>query len=341
MVSQRGLDVLRAIVSDYVSSREPVGSKSLVDRHGFGVSAATIRNDMAALEDEQLIAAPHTSSGRIPTDKGYRVFVDHLAEIKQLSSIQRQGIERFLGESDDFDDLLGRTVRTLSQLTNQVAVVQYPSLGPARVQHVEIVRVGVNRVMSILITDNGRVEQRLVETDHELSDDEVASLRARLNASVSGKPLSEVAAALATTGSVAPKHTPTETALMVALAEQVQANRQNKLVLAGTANLLKTENDFSGSLYPLLDAIEEQVIVLKLLTEMQRDGDVVNVSIGREHASSGFEQTSLVSTGYKSAGEISQVGLLGPTRMDYSGNIAAVKAVARYLTTLLDTANGA
>ena len=341
MVSQRGLDVLRAIVSDYVSSREPVGSKSLVDRHGFGVSAATIRNDMAALEDEQLIAAPHTSSGRIPTDKGYRVFVDHLAEIKQLSSIQRQGIERFLGESDDFDDLLGRTVRTLSQLTNQVSVVQYPSLGPAKVQHVEIVRVGVNRVMSILITDNGRVEQRLVETHQELNDDDVATLQARLNGSVAGKPLSEVASALASVTTDAREHTATETALMVALAEQVQANRQNKLVLAGTANLLKTENDFSGSLYPLLDAIEEQVIVLKLLTEMQRDGEAVNVSIGREHTSPGFEQTSLVSTGYSSAGEVSQVGLLGPTRMDYSGNIAAVKAVARYLTTLLDPTIGA
>ena len=94
MVTQRGLDVLRAIVQDYVSSREPVGSKSLVDRHGFGVSAATIRNDMAALEEEELSAAPHTASGRIPTDKGYRVFVDHLAEIRQLSGTQRHGIER-------------------------------------------------------------------------------------------------------------------------------------------------------------------------------------------------------------------------------------------------------
>jgi heat-inducible transcriptional repressor len=103
---------------------------------------------------------------------------------------------------------------------------------------------------------------------------------------------------------------------------------------------LRTETDFSGNLYPLLDAIEEQVVVLKLLNEMQVPGDLVNVSIGREHTAPGLEQTSLVSTGYSSAGETSQVGLLGPTRMDYSGNIAAVQAVARYLTTLLDPQPG-
>lgn len=340
MVTQRGLDVLRAIVQDYVSSREPVGSKSLVDRHGFGVSAATIRNDMAALEDEQLIIAPHTSSGRIPTDKGYRVFVDHLAEIRQLSGSQRQGIERFLGESDDFDDLLARTVRTLSQLTNQVAIVQYPALGPAKVQHLEVVRLAPHRLMSILITDNGRVEQRLVETSIEVSEEDVSVLRSRLNSSIAGKALSEVEAALADVQTGRPDLSATEHALVMALSEQVQANRQSKLILAGTANLLRTETDFSGNLYPLLDAIEEQVVVLKLLNEMQVAGDLVNVSIGREHTAPGLEQTSLVSTGYSSAGEISQVGLLGPTRMDYSANIAAVQAVARYLTTLLDPSSG-
>ena len=109
MVSERGLAVLRAIVHDYVATREPVGSKSIVDKHAFGVSAATIRNDMALLEDEELIAAPHTSSGRVPTDKGYRVFVDQLADVRPLSGAQRHAIELFLGASVDLDDVLART----------------------------------------------------------------------------------------------------------------------------------------------------------------------------------------------------------------------------------------
>ena len=132
MVTDRGLQVLRAIVQDFVDTREPVGSKAIVERHAFGVSAATIRNDMAQLEEEELIAAPHTSSGRIPTDKGYRVFVDQLTELRPLTPAQRGAIETFLGEAVDLDDVLARTVRLLSQFTSQVALAQYPSFGTAR-----------------------------------------------------------------------------------------------------------------------------------------------------------------------------------------------------------------
>src|SRR6478735_10434738 len=163
MVTDRGLQVLRAIVQDYVDTREPVGSKAIVDRHAFGVSAATIRNDMALLEEEELIAAPHTSSGRVPTDKGYRLFVDHLAEVRPLTPAQRTAIETFLGESLDFDDVLSRTVRLLSQLTNQVALVQYPSVARSRIRHIELVSLGSRRLLSVLITDSGAVEQRVIE----------------------------------------------------------------------------------------------------------------------------------------------------------------------------------
>ncbi len=171
---------------DYVASREPVGSKSIVDRHAFGVSAATIRNDMAQLEDEQLIVAPHTSSGRVPTDKGYRVFVDHLAAARPLSSAQRHAIETFLGASGDLDDVLGRTVRLLSQLTNQVALVQYPSMVRARVQHVELVRLGDTRLMVVLITDTARVEQRVVESDVGLDESALTELRTVVNGATVG-----------------------------------------------------------------------------------------------------------------------------------------------------------
>ncbi|MDF2554407.1 MAG: heat-inducible transcriptional repressor HrcA [Microbacterium sp.] len=118
MVSERGLDVLRAIVQDYVETREPVGSKSIVDRHSFGVSAATIRNDMAMLEDEELIVAPHTSSGRVPTDKGYRVFVNHLADLRPLTTAQRSAITTFLDGPADLDDLLARTCTSAARASS-------------------------------------------------------------------------------------------------------------------------------------------------------------------------------------------------------------------------------
>ncbi len=278
MVSERSLEVLRVIVEDYVASREPVGSKAIVERHSFGVSAATIRNDMAQLEEEELITAPHTSSGRVPTDKGYRVFVDQLTELRPLSAGQRQAIETFLGEAVDLDDVLARTVRLLSTFTSQVALAQYPSFGSARVRHIEVVALGPNRLMTVLITDTGRVDQRLLDV----------------------------------------------------------ANRQDRLVVAGSANLARTDRNFRGSIYPVLEALEEQVTMLKLFGEMQIEVDDVRTSIGREHEASGLSETSVVATGYTtSGGGLAHLGVLGPTRMDYSSNMTAVRAVARYLTRLL------
>lgn len=337
MVSERSLEVLKAIVRDYVSSREPVGSKSIVDRHAFGVSAATIRNDMALLEDEQLIIAPHTSSGRVPTDKGYRVFVDHLAAARPLSSAQRHAIETFLGASNDLDDVLSRTVRLLSQLTNQVALVQYPSMVRARVQHVELVRLGDTRLMVVLITDTARVEQRVVETDVRLDESALVELRSVLNGATVGLALQDVPPALrAIPAQIRPASQTLAGVVVATLIEQVAANRQDRLLMAGAANLAKSEQDFSGGLFPVLEAIEEQVTLLRLFGEMQLDDVSVTARIGVENAEYGLDATSIVAGGYVAAGgEVARLGVLGPTRMDYGSNMAAVRAVARYLSRLL------
>ncbi|MCU1437103.1 MAG: HrcA family transcriptional regulator [Naasia sp.] len=337
MVSDRGLEVLRVIVRDYVASREPVGSKTIVDKYGFGVSAATIRNDMAQLEEEELIAAPHTSSGRIPTDKGYRVFVDKLSEYRPLSGAQKQAIETFLGSSVDLDDVLARTVRLLSQLTQQVAVLQYPTLSRSTIRHIEIVPLAPARLLTVLITDGGRVEQRVVDVPGDVDDSLLGELRTRLNAAAAGLALAEAADRLR----AVPESLPAESAALVApvaasLAEQALAGRQDRFLLAGTGNLARTEKDFPGSIYPVLDAIEEQVVLLKLFSEMAHDSNGVAVSIGRENAAVGLTEASVLSSGYSSSsGELARLGVLGPTRMDYSNNMAAVRAVARYLSRLL------
>ncbi|MGO4105081.1 heat-inducible transcriptional repressor HrcA [Leifsonia sp. YAF41] len=337
MVSDRSLEVLRVIVQDYVASREPVGSKSIVERHSFGVSAATIRNDMALLEEEELIAAPHTSSGRIPTDKGYRVFVDHLADLRPLSPAQRQAIETFLGQSADLDEVLARSVRLLSQLTQQVALVQYPSLSRATVRHVELVPLSDTKLLSVLITDSGRVEQRVIELPYLVGDETLSEVRSRLNAAVSGRSMIEAAASLKTMVWPGPHELqPVIDLIATTLIDQIGANRHDKLVMAGAANLVRTEEDFTGSVSPVLDAIEEQVVLLRLFGEMATDLHGVAVSIGRENAQFGLGETSVLTSGYTaSGGDLARLGVLGPTRMDYSNNMAAVRAVARYLSRLL------
>ncbi|MEZ5110765.1 MAG: heat-inducible transcriptional repressor HrcA [Microbacteriaceae bacterium] len=340
MVSERGLQVLRAIVQDYVQTHEPVGSRSIVERHAFGVSAATIRNDMALLEDEELIVAPHTSSGRMPTDKGYRVFVDHLAEIRPLSSAQRSAIAGFLDEPGDLDDLLARTVRVLAQLTGQVALVQYPSFERAHVTHIELVALASNRLLVIVVTDTGRVSQRIVGLRGDIDDADLGCLRGRLGSICVGLTIQECAARIdGLTGADAPvanrldEHLLTVSAV---IAEELEGFRADRLVMAGAANLARREQDFRGSIYPVLEAIEEQATLLRLMTEMVADRHGLAASIGRENEPFGLPETSVLTGQYDASGAIARVGVLGPTRMDYSSNLAAARAVARYLSHLLD-----
>ncbi|WP_295783817.1 heat-inducible transcriptional repressor HrcA [uncultured Microbacterium sp.] len=340
MVSERGLQVLRAIVQDYVDTREPVGSKAIVERHAFGVSAATIRNDMALLEDEDLIVAPHTSSGRVPTDKGYRVFVDHLAELRPLSTAQRSAITSFLDEAGDLDDLLARTVRALTQLTGQVAIVQYPSFARANVTHVELVALGGPRVLVVLVTDTGRVSQRIALVPVEPSDADIAQLRARVGAVIVGRAVAESAHRVADALADGPRPgivlDAIADAVLRVVGEELEEFRQDRLVMAGAATLAKREADFRGSIYPLLEAIEEQVTLLRLMSEMVADDKGLSASIGRENEPFGLIEASVLASRYDGSTGGARVGLLGPTRMDYSSNLAAVRAVAHYLTRMLE-----
>lgn len=339
MSEERKLSVLRAIVEDYVSTSEPVGSKALVERHHLGVSPATIRNDMAALEEEGLIAQPHTSAGRVPTDHGYRVFVDRLSAVRALSAAERRAISTVLSDAVDLDDVLDRTVRALAQLTRQVAVVQYPSLSRSTVRHLELVPVAAGRLLVVLITDTGRVEQRVVEVDADLPDDLVGELRARLNEAASGKRLSAVASRLAgVVGAFRPQDRGLVSSVVAAIEDAITIQREERVMLAGTAHLARAGTDFPQSIGPVLEAIEEQVVLLRLLGEMADDPTVgVAVRIGHENEHEGLTDASVVTSGYGTAdGEaLARLGVLGPTRMDYPTTMAAVRAVARYVSRII------
>jgi heat-inducible transcriptional repressor len=336
VLDDRKLEVLRAIVEDFVSTNEPVGSKSLAERHGLGVSPATVRNDMAALEDEGYITHPHTSAGRIPTDRGYRLFVDRLSAVKALSSPERRAIQSFLEGAVDLDDVVRRTVRLLSQLTHQVAVVQYPSLSRSSVRHLEIVHLAPTRLLLVLITDTGRVEQRVLELPLALSEAEVGQLRQAFGQRLHGAKLVDVPSALSDLPDAAPAGIrPVLTSLMAVVLETLVEKPEERVALAGTANLTRHALDFPLTLRPVLEALEEQVVLLKLIGEVN-DPTTVHVKIGEENNVEGLRSTSVVTVGYgPEAGAYAGLGVVGPTRMDYAGAMTQVRAVARYVGELL------
>lgn len=358
MADDRRLKVLSAIVTDYVRTREPVGSRALVERYQLGVSPATIRNDMAALEDEGYIRQPHTSAGRVPTEKGYRRFVDQVARVKPLSAPEREAITALLSGAVDLDQVVARTVRVLAQLTGHLAVVEYPSLRRTRLRHLELVALGPTRILLVIITDTGRVEQRtltfgrghvgpagvggpvtLIEVIDPLA---LESLRTRLNAALAGRRAAEVLPVLTVLADQAPDD---ERVLLAAVAAELlhalRPDAEERLVVAGTANLARSTPDFSA-IGPLLDAVEEQVVLLRLLAGdgpaagRPEDGGM-RVSIGSENREDALTEASVVSASYGlGPGEaVARLGVIGPTRMDYPATMAAVRAVALYLSRFL------
>ena len=312
-LDDRKLEVLRAIVEDYVATQEPVGSKALVERHQLGVSPATVRNDMAVLEEEGYIRQPHTSAGRVPTDAGYRLFVDRLSRVKPLSPAERRAIERFLVGAVDLDDVVHRTVRLLAQLTRQVAVVQYPSLARSAVRHLELVPISTTRLMLVMIADTGRVEQRLVELPGPMpgrrrhrpapqGQREARRAAARRHPAAGAGPGRRVRRRSAA---------PPMACLASVLLETLVERSEERLALAGTANLTRGGVlDFQGTLRPVLEALEEEVILLKLIGEVEPS--TTRVRIGDENEIDNLRSASVVSTGYGPGATI--VGGLGCAR---------------------------
>lgn len=348
MNDSRRAQVLRAIVEDFVATNEPVGSKAIVQRHTLGVSPATIRNDMAQLELEGYIAQPHTSAGRIPTDRGYRMFVDRIDEFKPLSHAERRAIYQLVDGNEDLDDMLDRTVRLLSGLTHQVALIQYPTVSQSRIKHIEIVGLGPNRILVVLITDAGQVEQRIVSCAHDINEDELRVVRDTANAEYAGKRMAKIATPEQTGSRPGSDESASSDRVSTVLDEVfnqvracivdlVAATREERIIMAGTANLARSGREFGEKMAPILEAFEEQVVLLKLLTSMAEDQEEISVRIGSENTHESFSSTSLVAAEYgHDAGSSAKLAVLGPTRMDYPTTISAVRAVAKYVSSVLD-----
>ena len=336
MVEDRRLDVLRAIVSEYVHTREPVGSKAIASTHDLGVSPATIRTDIAALEDQGLIYQPHTSAGRVPTDKGYRYFVDSLAGLKPMSAPERRAVEAFLAQSLDLDDVVHRTVRLLAQVTHQVAVVQYPPLSTATLRRLELVDLAPRRLLLVVITNAGRVEERLLEFEDPVDADLVRTLRTRLNDDCENKAADQIRPLLAVIREeFVADEAPVVDAVCEGLLDLLRPAAQARIAIAGVANLARAGVDFRD-IGPVLDALEEQVVLLRLFSETDPEDQGVHVTIGAENTHDAFSEASVV-TGVYGARDTpgAHLGVVGPTRMDYPRTMSTVRAVAAYLSRYL------
>ena len=300
MAQTRRMLVLRAIVEDYIRSQEPVGSTALAKSHDLGVSSATIRNDMATLEDEGYLIQPHTSAGRIPTEKGYRYFVDRLSGVVPLSAAQKRGISTFLSGSVNLQDTLQRAAKLLAQITGQIAVVASPSLAKATLRHVEIVPVSSTVLLIVVITDTGNVAQHTLAMSPLPATEILADVSHTINAQCIG--MTFIRAAERVRSMPVSADNSATTRLLTGLANVFDAmgdnERASDLYMAGASHL--AQHSDVDDLAPLFDALEEQVVLMNLMTTLSESTNAggVGVAIGSETHTPGLLHASVVTSGY-------------------------------------------
>ena len=321
MISERNAAVLRSIIEDFILTNEPVSSKALLERHQFGVSSATIRNDMAVLEEEGYIQAPHTSSGRVPTDKGYRFFVDNLTPNGKLGVADQMKVGEFFDTATGrLEETLQRTSTLLAQMTNYAAVVLGPKKEVAVVRSVQLVGLSAHLATAVVVLSNGAVESEPIELAKTISEDELQRTTAHLSRLMVGKALGDMTLTAAT-GDV----------VIDTLAKQVLAamsgRRTDESVFVGGASAMAEAFDAVEIVRSVLHTLEQQFVMVSLVRDMLNRG--LSVAIGAEHGVEPLAACSVVLAPVIADGTtLGTVGILGPTRMNYPQALATVEVVS-------------
>lgn len=333
MLNERRRRVLQALVEEYISSATPVGSKTLVDRYELGCSPATVRNELSILEETGYVVQPHISAGRLPTDTGYRSFVDVLIQsgVDEASAEQmRSTLQTSAGE---IDELMRDTSVALTQLTNCLAVVLAPSITLARLRRIDLVSMSSRRALFVLITGSGQVLNRSVELTVETPPERLAELERSLNAAFDGKRACDIRPMRDALGM------DSDDAVMSRIVDEIidaldEADRDRLYHVGVPALLAQPEFQQAGQARPLIQFLEDGIVVLEALSEALGSGEV-SVRIGHENRRAELGNVSIVATNYGTSGADGIVGVIGPTRMDYQRAMAAVRVIADGLSDAL------
>jgi heat-inducible transcriptional repressor len=327
MLDDRKAAILRAVVEEYIETAQPVGSAHVARRSRLAVSSATVRNDMGVLEREGYLVQPHTSAGRIPTDKGYRFFVDALGP-GSLQPAQAQQVRRFFAEAHgELERMLADTSRLLSTLTDYAAVVVGPSHEVARVRTVQVVNLGSHVALVVVVLSNGSVEKRHIELAGDEAADTLPAASATLSRLLADKSWGQGVTPPGPTGQPAVDRV--VSAALDSLAAASPGLDTGQMYIGG-ASRMAAAFDAVETIRGVLGILEEQYVMVGLLSDMLERG--LSVSIGTEHNVAPLADCSVIVAPYQVEGEqVGTVGILGPTRMHYDHALAAVAVVSRRL----------
>ncbi len=340
MLNDRRRTVLSALVDEYIASVQPVGSKVLVERYHLGCSPATVRSELAALEETGLVFQPHVSAGRIPTDSGYRAYVDDVvgSGAQQLSTSEADGVRRYYAEVEhELSDVLRETSAMLSKLTSYVAVVAAPTLRRARIRRVTLVPLAPRRALVVVVTDSGQVANRTIEFERDVLPGALSSVEAYLSRTLDGAVGGEAESVRRTIEGV-PGHEAHIAIRVLDVVLECLAEADDDRVLTGGVSALLAHPEFNdpAAVRPLVGLLEDGYSMLSVLTDVMRTTGV-EVRIGHENPSAALEHASFVAARYGEGDSGGIIGVIGPTRMDYRRAMSAVRTVSDALTSVLDS----
>jgi heat-inducible transcriptional repressor len=345
-LNERAREILQWAISTFVATGKPVGSRRLARRSREHLSAATVRNIMADLEEMGYLRQPHPSAGRVPTDKAYRLYVDSMLKRKELSPRDRAVIDRGLTPDDNAEHLMVRTSRVLSRVSNNLGIVVSPPISRVALQHIQFMRLTENRVLVILVSRSGIVQNRVIHSDDDYSQTELDQAARYLMEHFKDKTLFEIKGMILQMireeRALYDKFMQRVIVLSTQTFSAAPDDSQSEVYLDGAANLIRTP-EFSdiNKMRTLLETIEQKSRLAFLLSQcIKEDTEEVRITIGAENALPGIEDCTLITSRYvvdeKTQGSL---GILGPTRMEYGRAISLVDYVARLFGQVLRSGN--
>jgi heat-inducible transcriptional repressor len=338
-LSYREKEILKYIVENFVKLAAPVGSRSVSKQSDLNLSSATIRNIMSDLEDMELLRTPHTSAGRIPTDKGYRFYVDVLMSHEKLTDtdkkIVKSKIEELKKSTPESDDLYIETSKILGKITHQLAIVSQPFLKSGILEKIQLVRISSNKILVVINIKSGYVKTVVLELDSEVSASKISKLNSILNEKLSGITLTEIRESF----SERLKDSITKDAELVQLfinsidTLYSEEEKGSKLFIGGTGDvILQPEFDDPHNFRNIVRLVEDKNLVLHIFENIEPEK--INITIGKENEEEMFEDYSIICSNYK-IGEIrGNIGILGPKRMDYSKMVSLIDYTSKLLSEL-------
>lgn len=333
MLSDRRQRVLAALIEEYIAHATPVGSRTLTERYHLGVSSATVRNDLSALEDAGYITQPHTSAGRVPTDAGYRAFVDELldSDLVKEEHPHEDVVDELRSSATELDVLMEQTSAALTRLTDCLSVVVAPSVVSSHLRQLSLISLSDRRALAVVVSEDGRVVNRQMSFNEDVLPDDLARVQNLLNAVFVGKTPAEIKSSF-DAKTVEALRDPLVKFVLEELVDCLHERSDLRSHRVGMSSLLRMpEFSTAQALLPIIQVLEDDTVLLHVLDDVYDPASSFMVRIGRENAAADLRGVSVVASQFGRGEGAGIVAVIGPTRMDYSKVIRAVRAAQHAL----------